>query len=204
MGSLVARGYVEGSTYRQDVADMILIAPVNHGSYLSKAQTALQFLQGMRAVNGKTRSDPLAHLGDGLGAAADDLTPGSDFLRDLNAKSRREGVAYHILAGDAGLISPAVRAQVEARMGMLAKLSGPGLLGQLEEITEGFGDGCVAVARSKLMGVDDHTVLHVNHLELIRAPMLFPEAGPVVSMPHILRWLGKDLPIARPIFKKTG
>ena len=152
----MARGYVEGSTYRQDVADMILIAPVNHGSYLSKAQTALQFLQGMRAVNGKTRSDPLAHLGDGLGAAADDLTPGSDFLRDLNAKSRREGVAYHILAGDAGLISPAVRAQVEARMGMLAKLSGPGLLGQLEEITEGFGDGCVAVARSKLMGRRPH------------------------------------------------
>ena len=33
---------------------------------------------------------------------------------------------------------------------------------------------------------------HANHLELIRAPLLFPDPGPVASMPELLRWLAED------------
>ena len=61
----------------------------------------------------------------------------------------------------------------------------------LDEITDGLGDGCVSVVSTRLDGVADHRTLHANHLELIRAPLLFPEAGPVAAMPDLLRWLGE-------------
>ena len=61
----------------------------------------------------------------------------------------------------------------------------------LDALTDGLGDGCVSVASTKLQGITEHKTIHANHLELIRAPLLFPEPGPVVSMPDILRWLGE-------------
>ena len=46
-------------------------------------------------------------------------------------------------------------------------------------------------------GVSDHVVIHANHAELIRAPLLYPDPGPVACMPYILRWLAADAPSAR-------
>ena len=49
------------------------------------------------------RNDPDWHLSwaitDGLGEAAAEIKPRSDFLKDLNAQPRREGVRYTIIAG---------------------------------------------------------------------------------------------------------
>lgn len=208
MGGLLGRAYVEDDrAYARDVASLIQIAPVNGGSNLSKVQTIHQMIQGLKAVNGgPTRGgEALAKLGDGLGAAADDLTPGSAFLKGLNARKRREGVPYHTLAGVGGFLSPAGRKQIEARLGLdgrpallggLARLAVGNLPAQLDEITEGTGDGCVSLDATRLAGVDDHVTLPANHLELIRAPLLYPEPGPVVCMPFVLRWLAKDLPVA--------
>lgn len=215
MGGLLARAYVEDDgAYRKDVASLVLIAPVNGGSNLSGAQTLLQTLQGLKATSpdgakGKVdrARDPIAHLGDGVGAAADDMRPGSAFLTALNAKARREGVPYHILAGDGGFLSAAARGQVDARLGLAGR---PGLLGgiariaatnlpaQLDEVTEGTGDGCVSVASTRLVGVADHVVLRANHLELIRAPLLYPDPGPIAAMPAVLGRLAKDLPVPEP------
>ncbi len=202
MGSLLARSYVEDDeAYRNDVASLIMIAPPNHGSSLSQAQTFLQMVQSVQAMNGTRRIDPLALLGDGLGAAADDMTPGSTYLKALNARARRAGVPYHILAGDSGYLTAQARAQIEARstgrgvLGGIGRLVASGVASQLDEVTDGLGDGCVSVARTRLEGVADHRVLHANHLELIRAPLLFPDPGPVASMPELLRWLGKDAAI---------
>ena len=195
MGSLLARSYVEHDAYDQDVASMILIAPPNRGSSLARAQTFLQMVQSLQAIQGAKRTDPLALLGDGLGAAADDMTPGSSYLKGLNARKRREGVRYHILAGDVGYLNAESRKRVEAQVSGRGVLGGIGRLvtsqvaTQLDEITDGLGDGCVSVASTRLEGVEDHRVLHANHLELIRAPLLYPEPGPVASMPDLLRWL---------------
>jgi hypothetical protein len=60
----------------------------------------------------------------------------------------------------------------------------------------GRGDGCIAVESTRLEGVADQQTIHANHLELIRAPLFYPDPGPVVSMPYILRWLEADLPVA--------
>ncbi len=199
MGSLLARSYVEDDTaYAKDVTTLIMIAPPNHGSSLAKAQTLLQMVQSLQAMQGTRRTDPLALLGDGLGLAADDMTPGSPYLNALNARPRREGMRYHILAGDLGYLNAEARRQVEARLngrgllGGVGRLLTAGVSASLDEITDGLGDGCVSVASTKLAGVGDHRTLHANHLELIRAPLLFPDPGPVASMPDLLRWLSED------------
>ena len=197
MGGLLARSLIESPSKDEpsDVSALLMLAPPNHGSSLAQGQTFLQTVQALQSVRGERRTEPLAHLGDGLGAAADDLTPGSAYLNTLNARPRRAGVAYHILAGDSAYLSRESRRQVEAslasagRIGGLGRLLTAGVKGPLDEITDGLGDGCVAVASTRLAGVADHRVMHVNHLELIRAPLLFPDAGPIASMPTLLEWL---------------
>lgn len=201
MGALLARDYVEGPSYRGDVSTLVLIAPVNQGSHLAKTQTLLQTIHSFQAVSGRKSSDALAHLGDGLGEAANDMTPGSAFLKVLNGRPRRPEVAYHILAGDSAFLAPPARRQIEERaeaarrqaglLGGLARFAvGADLSDRLDEVTDGSGDGCVSVARTKLDGVGDHVVIHANHAELIRAPLLFADPGPVACMPYLLRWVG--------------
>ena len=46
--------------------------------------------------------------------------------------------------------------------------------------------------RTRLEGVADHVTIHANHAELIRAPLLFADPGPVACMPDVLRWLEED------------
>jgi pimeloyl-ACP methyl ester carboxylesterase len=203
MGALLARSYVEGDTYQKDVDHLILLGPVNQGSWLAQAQGLLQLVEGLQAVNQRT-STTLAHLGDGLGAAADDLLPGSRFLTELNRRSRREGVRYHILAGSAGFLTAETRARLDAQfravarpsslLNGIARLTLRDLGPRLDELTEGTGDGCVSVASTRLAGVEDHVVIPANHVELIRGPLLYPEPGPVVSLPFILQWLGIETP----------
>jgi hypothetical protein len=82
-------------------------------------------------------------------------------------------------------------------LGGLTRLAASNRPAQLDEITDGIGDGCVSVASTRLAGVDEPSILPVNHLELIRAPLLFPDKGPVACMPIVLRWLEKDLPVPK-------
>jgi pimeloyl-ACP methyl ester carboxylesterase len=203
MGALVARSLVESHAIpAHDVASLILIAPVNQGSQLAKVQTVVQLMNGLQAAGGKKTASAMAQLSDGLGAAANDLLPGSAFLRRLNSLPRRPGVRYHILAGDSGFVTREMRAQLETRIevmtrnagffGKLAQAATADLPDLLDELTDGTGDGCVTVKRTRLDGVDDHVTIHANHAELIRAPILFADPGPVVSMPYILRWLRAD------------
>ncbi|AGA29956.1 lysophospholipase [Singulisphaera acidiphila DSM 18658] len=204
MGALVARSFVEDPAVStvSEISSLIMVAPVNQGSSLAKAQTFLQLLNGVQAIQNKKTTEALAHLGDGLGEAAEDLTPGSRFLTALNRRTRRDGVPYHIVAGDAGIVSGEARRTVEERINAIRKERG--LLGgltrfatadlstRLDEVSDGFGDGCVSVASSRLPGVTDHVVIHANHAELIRAPLLFANPGPVACMPYLLRWLDEN------------
>jgi pimeloyl-ACP methyl ester carboxylesterase len=202
MGALVARSYVEDpKEYAGDVSSLILIGPVSQGSSLAKTQTLLQWLNSLKAVESKSTADALAQLGDGLGEAAADILPGSAFLTDLNRRPRTAGVAYHILAGDVGFMPLTTRRRIETQLlamrqqgGLLAgltRLIPPDVPAQLDELCEGTGDGCVAIERTRLDGVTDHVTVHANHAELIRAPLLFADPGPVACMPYLLRWLEK-------------
>jgi len=203
MGALLARSLVEDDpTWARDVSSLVLIAPVNQGSHLAKVQTVVQITNGLKAINGKNTTKAMLSLSDGLGQAAEDMLPESPFLKGLNRRPRRQGVSYHILAGDRGFLTRDGRGQLEARIELVTRTAG--ILGRvtqmatadmpvlLDELTDGTGDGCVAVERTKLDGVADHVTIHANHAELIRAPLLFPDPGPVACMPYVLRWLKED------------
>jgi pimeloyl-ACP methyl ester carboxylesterase len=199
MGGLVARWHVEGETFAEDVDRLILIAPPNEGSALAKAQSLIQWIENVSLAN-SGRSGGLLELSEGLGAAAEDLAPRSAFLRALNARPRREGVAYHILAGDVGFLGREAsrelrRALDDVRgsagiLGRIAALAVADIPAVLEVLSDGTGDGAVAVAATRLAGAPEPVVLHANHVELIRGPLLYPEPGPVACMPKVLEWLG--------------
>ncbi len=203
MGALLARSLVEDDrSWAGNVSSLVLIAPVNHGSHLSRVQTVYQLVNGLKAINGKNTAKAMLSLSDGLGQAAQDLLPGSAFLASTNARPRRRGVSYHILAGDSGFLTREGRRQLDERIGLVTRNSG--ILGQLtraatsdlpqllDELTDGTGDGCVAVERTRLEGVNDHVTIHANHAELIRAPLFYADPGPVACMPHVLRWVKED------------
>jgi pimeloyl-ACP methyl ester carboxylesterase len=203
MGVFLARALVEDdATWGHDVSSLVLIAPVNQGSHLARVQTAFQLVNGLQSINGKNTTKAMMHLADGLGQAAQDMLPGSPFLTRVNQRPRRSGLAYHIIAGDSGFLTRDGRAQLDARIDLLTRNSGifgrltqaatADLSSLLDELTDGTGDGCVAVERTRLDGVTDHLTIHANHAELIRAPLLFPDPGPVACMPDVLRWLKAD------------
>ena len=111
-------------------------------------------------------------------------------------------MSYHILAGDRGFLTKEGRDQIEGRLdlltqnagifGRLTKAATADLPDLLDELTDGKGDGCVAVERTRLENVADHVVIHANHVELVRGPLLYPEPGPVACMPMVLKWLKED------------
>jgi pimeloyl-ACP methyl ester carboxylesterase len=203
MGALLARSLVEDeASWARDVSSLVLIAPVNQGSHLAKVQTLVQISNGLSAINGKNSTKAMLSLSDGLGQAAQDMLPGSAFLKALNVRPRRGEVSYHILAGDRGFLTREAREELEARielvtknggiLGRLARLATADMPALLGELTDGTGDGCVSVERTRLEGVPDHVTIHANHAELIRAPLLFADPGPVACMPELLRSLKED------------
>lgn len=203
MGALLARALIEDdATWARDVSSLIMIAPVNQGSQLAKVQTVVQISNGLKAINGKDATKAMLSLSDGLGQAAEDMLPGSAFLGVLNRRPRRAGVAYHILAGDRGFLTREGRDQLEGRLelvirnagifGRLTKVATADLPDLLDELTDGKGDGCIAVERTRLEDVADHVTIHANHVELVRGPLLYPDPGPVACMPYVLRWLKGD------------
>ena len=175
---------------------------MNQGSQLAKVQTLVQFTNGLSAINGKNTTKAMMNLSDGLGQAAVDMLPDSPFLKQLNRSPRRPGLLYHIVAGDRGFLTREAQAQIQGRIDLVTRNSGIfGRLTQaatadlpdlLDELTDGTGDGCVSIERTRLEGVADHVTIHANHAELIRAPLLFADPGPVACMPDVLRWLKED------------
>jgi pimeloyl-ACP methyl ester carboxylesterase len=205
MGALLARSYVErAGRMDQDVASLIMIAPVNQGAHVARIQPVFQTVSSLFAINSKRTSQALAQLSDGIGQAADDLLPGSAFLQSLNSAPKARGVPYHILAGNSGLIPRDIRLQAQNQLeaasrgngllGVFSRVANRDLGSLLDELSDDSGDGCVAVARTRLPGAEDHITIRANHAELIRAPLLYPDDGPVPCMPFVLRWLRADLP----------
>ncbi|WP_165248991.1 esterase/lipase family protein [Paludisphaera soli] len=203
MGALVARAYIEGpGRGAGDVDSFIMIAPVNQGAHIARLQPVLQMISRMSAVKGKRTTQALAELSEGPGLSADDMLPGSAFLKRINAEPSNEAVPYHIIAGNLGVLTAEARKRFEDQVTLLSRNAGPfavltqAAVGEvapiLDELTDGTGDGAVTVASTRLPGVPEPVVLAANHAELIRAPLLFADPGPVVSMPWILRWLKED------------
>lgn len=177
MGSLVARGYLEGPDYAGGVGRFVMIAPPNHGS----SWTTFECVAKARHHLDQAMNDKEFHwawvVTDGLGEAGRDLTPGSKFLTDLNARGRRAGVRYTIVEGNMSpfrrigadwLAAPAgwVPHRVEGWWGVRqAKAGLTSASASLRDHADA-GDGPVPLESAKLDGVGDFVVLHADHSTL--------------------------------------
>lgn len=177
MGGLVARQYVEGPDYCGGVDRMILVAPPNHGSGWARLRTILSIEENLHLRH----DDPNWHwtwlVTEGLGEAGTDLLPGSDFLNQLNARPRRAGVRYTIIAGNHSGINRAEGNCVERIASWIPRRSRGwwgirncyrGLEKKAQRLHKdtGTSDGPVALSSAKLAGVSDFVVLPADHVSL--------------------------------------
>lgn len=175
MGGLVARECIENDELNPGIVDrLVMIAPPSQGTliaHLAVATDVWEHWLGRDSGGAWTRwRDSVI---DGLGEAADDLVPGSPFLTELNGRPRRPGVRYAIFLGAGAAVSEGemtwMRTALQKASGRSERFKGATskfevMLGDMEEIVDGKGDGVVAIKRGRLDGVDDTLILPFGHL----------------------------------------
>jgi len=179
MGALVARAAIEVPERDPgNVGQLIMIAPPNHGSALARYALGLDIWEYIRSAERRKQGgwSPRPCIEDGLGEAVVDLRPNSVFLDRLNAHGRHPRVRYTIFLGNAGGLQPDQLALLRSRTaraaehGRLAQFLGgkiQGVLGDLDELVAGKGDGLVSLERGQLEGVDDVLVLPFVHASVL-------------------------------------
>ncbi|HEX4142431.1 MAG TPA: alpha/beta fold hydrolase [Pirellulales bacterium] len=192
MGGLVSRYGLETPGKQPGcVTDLFTLGTPHAGSALSGAQPAVELFRESLKKN-------LVSWGtiqDGLGEAADDLRPGSEFLTTLNARPRPPaGVTYHVAAGTKSYVPHPVLAAAQKtatslvrgkpRDEMLSVLGMP-------ELQDGLGDGAVSVESALLPGVASRRTFELNHLQLILLPGERPEMCDAFQwVVQTMNWLG--------------
>jgi pimeloyl-ACP methyl ester carboxylesterase len=181
MGGIVARACIEDSLYDPgNVQRVILIAPPTCGTAIAHFAIGTDVWEHWlaRRDGGPWRRfrDSIV---DGLGEAADELCPGSEFLQELNSRPRNPRVRYSVILGSGARMTEAemvwIRESVIRKLTQVPGAKGgverlEALLGDMDELVEGRGDGVVAVARGRLDGVSDTLVLPFGHLSVTGEP----------------------------------
>lgn len=175
MGSLVARACVEDSLYDPgNVERVILIAPPTHGSLIAHFAVGTDVWEHwLSRKDGWPWQRVRDSIVDGLGEAASDMCPESDFLKELNARPRNPHIRYTVLLGTgARLTEEQIDWIRHSVCESLAKMPGGAqsaeslnaMLADIDELVEGKGDGVVAVKRGRLEGVNDTVIMPFGHL----------------------------------------
>lgn len=189
MGAMIARAYVEGDDYGGGVRRLIMLAPPNHGSCYSRFSLPTEFIEHADLWYHEPDWRWTWWVHDGLGEARNDLTPGSDFLAEINARPRRAGVKYTIVAGNR---SCGWRHTANAMRGAAGWLPDwqwtrsaedrlVSLAGKVEGQT-GASDGLVSLESARLEGVDDFVLVPADHTTIAcSANGDLPVAWPAIS-----------------------
>ena len=179
MGGLVARAVVEQAELDPgNVRRLIMIAPPNGGSHWAYIPVGFDSWDAIVTHRGESLGEAIiSTVTDGWNEARRDLRPNSRFLRRLDARNRNSNVEYTILLGTgavareedvAELRKVVERLRTENRIG---RLVGPRLdeyFTDLDDFTNGKGDGVVAVQRGRLAGIDDVVLLPFRHNAVLR------------------------------------
>jgi pimeloyl-ACP methyl ester carboxylesterase len=176
-GGLVARACIENSELDPGNVDrLIMIAPPTHGSQLARFACGTDVWEHwLTRKRGWPWTRVHDSIVDGLGEAADELSPDSAFLTQLNARPRNPRVRYSILLGDDACMTDAevawIRENICERL-----LNAPGIdghaerldaiLADVDELIDGKGDGVVSIKRGRLEGVDDTIVMRFSHMAI--------------------------------------
>jgi len=203
MGGLVAREFVsrlrhpvgaKGHLEGPGVSGLILVGTPNQGSEWARLRLWLelrdQFLTGQ-----DRRFSLFAALRDGTGEAKIDLRPGSDFLRDLNARPWPAGVRILAIEGRLLAPTPDLTAGLEAAA---AEAGSAALRRQLAAwwsgLGEGLGDGVVTLESARLPDGSPPMVLNASHrgmlLRLLPGDPEPPAISPILAT--LQRWGAGD------------
>ncbi len=194
MGGLLAREFV--SRWRHPVGQsaqaagapvsgVILVGTPNHGSEWARLRVWLELRDQFPTSNGR-RFSLFASLRDGTGEAKVDLRPGSDFLRELNARPWPSSVpvlpiAGHLLDQPASLKAGLDAASAECKSGALRQR----LAAWWSGIGAGLGDGVVTLDSVRLPGASPPLVVDASHrgmlLRLLPGDPEPPAIAPIVA-----------------------
>jgi pimeloyl-ACP methyl ester carboxylesterase len=180
MGGIVARACVENRSLDPgNVERLIMIAPPTHGTLVAHFAVGTDLYEHWvaRKTGGPWRRMRDSVI-DGLGEAADDLCPDSEFLTYLNARRRNPQVRYTVFLGTGGCMNDAQLKWVrESLCDKLSRVGADGsaerlhaILDDIDELVEGKGDGIVAVKRGRLAGVSDTLIMPFGHMAVTGAP----------------------------------
>jgi len=172
MGGLVARDFVSrlrhpvGQPPRVQgpvVRGVVLVGTPNRGSEWARLRVWLELRDQFLTVQGR-RFSLFAALRDGTGEAKIDLRPGSDFLRELNARSWPDRVS--LFAIGARVWSPprgfpAGLAAVTAETG--SDDLGHRLSAWWSGIGDGLGDGVVTLDSARVPGGPPLVIVDASH-----------------------------------------
>lgn len=122
----------------------------------------------------------LEFLSDGDGAAADALTPGSAYLKALNARPLPANTRITVIIGraspvEASALDPMLDSEFALRVLGAGRIER--LRQQASEVVGAVGDGVVTVESARLEGVEDTVILDANHRSLVRRIPLLDRAG---------------------------
>jgi pimeloyl-ACP methyl ester carboxylesterase len=177
MGGLVARDYLETDAYAGGVQHLVLIGTPNLGTRWATYRLALEAQEHWGLWRHEKEWSPSWMITDGLGEAGRDIKPNSYFLERLNARPRRAGIAYTIIAGSQNPIctmgadaTEAVGKVVPNRLsrvwGFRQTKSALDRAANSLRTREGKSDGPVKLASTALAGVGDRVVLNADHTAL--------------------------------------
>jgi pimeloyl-ACP methyl ester carboxylesterase len=178
MGGLIARAVIEDPVLDAgNVRRLIMVATPNQGSRMAQYTVGADLFEFLiRRRDGSLAKRLYASVEDGLGEAAEDLRPGSDFLTGLNARKRNPAVQYSLFLGTGGPLDEKTlerwreRAAPRGEHGHIVRFVVHEIqrsLEDLDEVLEGKGDGAVAVKRGRLEGVEDTTLIGFRHYQLM-------------------------------------
>lgn len=181
MGGLLARRVLEDEQLDAgNVTQLVLVGTPNHGSVLAYCGFGLQIWQFLDDPQARTVSQRFYDMvEDGLGEAADDLRPDSEFLKRLNSLQRNPAVRYSLLLGSGAPLSRQTVDELRAHVAEAEKkhrfiqFLGPKIdrmLNDPDELIYGQGDGVVAIKRGRLEGVDDTLTCDFHHLSIGQPP----------------------------------
>jgi pimeloyl-ACP methyl ester carboxylesterase len=177
MGGLVCRAYVEGPNYAGGVDRLIMLGPPNHGSGWARVRFVSEAWEHYHLWRQEPKWSPSWMITDGLGEAGRDMKPGSRFLKELNARPRREGVKYTIIAGTQssvrrvtasclGATANVIRGRAAGWWGFRQCKNGLNRSAQQLCTKPTDCDGPVKVESARLAGVDDFVLVQSDHAGL--------------------------------------